>query len=78
MDQEPPLVVVYQMHGWLCEISPLIWRRLFVRADSSIADLHYALQIAMGWSDAHLNRFLIHGKAFGVAHPGGLTFSARL
>jgi Plasmid pRiA4b ORF-3-like protein len=34
-----------------------------------------AIQIAMGWSDSHLHRFHIHGKDYGVAHEGGLTFS---
>jgi hypothetical protein len=29
----------------------------------------------MGWSDSHLHRFHIHGKDYGVAHEGGLTFS---
>lgn len=28
-----------------------------------------------GWSDFHLNRFVIHGKEFGVAHIGGISFS---
>jgi hypothetical protein len=53
---------IYQFHVWLRGISPLIWRRLLLRADQSIADLHYALQLAFGWSDCHLNRFRIHGK----------------
>jgi hypothetical protein len=53
----------------------MIWRRLLLRSDHSTADLHYAIQIAMGWSDAHLNRFHIHGRDYGVAHEGGLTFS---
>jgi hypothetical protein len=48
---------------------------LLVWSDHSIADLHYAIQIAVGWSDAHLNRFHIHGKDYGVGHEGGLTFS---
>jgi hypothetical protein len=36
-----------------------IWRRLLVRSDSTITDLHYILQIGFGWSDEHLNRFHI-------------------
>ena len=53
----------------------MIWRRLLLRSDHSIADLHYTIQIALGWSDSHLHRFHIHGKDYGVAHEGGLTFS---
>jgi hypothetical protein len=53
---------VYRLHGWICRISPMIWRRLLVRSDSTIADLHYTLQTAFGWSDEHLHRFHIHGQ----------------
>ena len=52
----------------------MIWRRILLRSDQTIADLHYTIQIAMGWSDSHLNRFHIHGKDYGVAHEGGIWF----
>jgi hypothetical protein len=68
-------VEVYQLHIWLREISPMIWRRLLVRSDSTIADLHYTLQIAFGWSDAHLHRFVIYGKDDGLAYIGGISFA---
>jgi len=57
--------VVYQLRVVLRGISPLIWRRLLIRSDSSIADLHRTLQIAFGWSDEHLHRFVIHGREHG-------------
>jgi hypothetical protein len=53
----------------------MVWRRLLLRSDHNIADLHYAIQISMGWSDSHLDLFHIHGKDYGVAHEGGI-FSA--
>jgi hypothetical protein len=28
------MMEVYQLHVWLCEISPLIWRRLLVRRET--------------------------------------------
>jgi hypothetical protein len=62
---------VYQLKVWLYGISPMVWRRLLVRSDSTISDLHYTIQLAMGWRDVHLNRFHIHGKDFGVYHDGG-------
>lgn len=67
-------VHVYQLKVSLREISPLVWRRLLVRSDSTIADLHYTIQIAIGWSDVHLNRFHIHGQDYGVYHDGGIGF----
>ncbi|TDN62170.1 plasmid pRiA4b ORF-3 family protein [Paraburkholderia sp. BL10I2N1] len=69
--------VVYRLHVWIRQISPMIWRRLLVRSDSTIADLHYALQIAFGCSDAHLNLFHIHGQDYGVCHDGGTSFSTH-
>jgi Plasmid pRiA4b ORF-3-like protein len=68
-------VPIYQLKVWLQGISPMVWRRLLVRSDSTIADLHYTIQIAIGWSDVHLNRFHIHGQDFGVYHDGGISFS---
>jgi hypothetical protein len=65
---------IYEFHVCLLGISPLIWRRLLFRSDHTIADLHYALQLAFGWSDLHLNRFRIHGKDFSVYHVGGPIF----
>jgi hypothetical protein len=29
----------------------MIWRRLVVRSDNTIADLHYIIQIAFAWTD---------------------------
>lgn len=68
---------IYQFHIWLRGISPLIWRRLLLRSDQNITDFHYALQLAFGWSDYHLNRFRIHGQNFGVHHRGGPIFDQR-
>lgn len=69
------LVRVYQLKVVLRGISPMIWRRLLLRSDQSIADLHYAIQIAMDWSDSHLHRCHIHGRDYGVAHEGGIMFA---
>jgi len=62
------------LHILLLKISPAIWRRVLVSSDQSLADLHHLLQVAMGWDDTHLHRFLIHGKALGLSREGGLSF----
>lgn len=72
--ESPTALRAYQLRIVLRKISPIIWRRLLVCGDSSIADLHYTLQIAMGWTDSHLHRFRIHGKDYGVTHMGGISF----
>lgn len=68
-------VLVYQFHVLLLDISPAIWRRVLLRSDSTVADLHYTLQILMGWGDDHLHRFVLHGKAYGLAQVGGIDFA---
>jgi hypothetical protein len=71
---DPPHTGVYQLKVALRGISPLIWRRLLVRADTSIADHHHILPLVMGWTNSHLPRFLIHGKEYGIAYAGGMGF----
>src|SRR5262245_53146765 len=65
---------VYQLYVWIKEISPTIWRRLLVRSDCTIYDLHYILQLAFGWSDSHLHQFIIYGKPYGIYKEGGISF----
>jgi hypothetical protein len=52
----------------------MIWRRLLLLSDHTIADLHYTIQIAMGWDDFHLHQFLIRGKRYGVSRVYGPDF----
>jgi hypothetical protein len=76
MDNKPG-IEAYRLHVWIREISTMIWRRLLVRSDGAIADLHYTLQIAFDWSDNHLNLFHIHGREYGAYHDGGVSFSTN-
>lgn len=46
-------------------ISPLIWRRLLVRQDTTLAQLHHILQLIFDWSGEHLHEFHIYGKDYG-------------
>jgi len=61
-DQPQPSAVVYQIKIVLRDCSPLIWRRLLVPGDTTIAELHPIVQTVMGWQDLHLHRFRVHGK----------------
>jgi Plasmid pRiA4b ORF-3-like protein len=48
MANASPTGEVYQLHAFLLDISPTIWRRLLVRSNATLADLHHILQIAFG------------------------------
>jgi Plasmid pRiA4b ORF-3-like protein len=65
----PPCV--YQFRVVVQGISPLIWRRLLVRSDMSLATLHAVLQVVFAWSDTSLHSFHIHGKAYGTPRLDG-------
>jgi hypothetical protein len=67
---ESSLPVIYQLKIVLVGISPMIWRRIKVSSDITIADLHYIIQIVMGWKEEHLHQFLIHGVHYGISYPG--------
>jgi hypothetical protein len=66
--------VILQLRAVLRGISPLIWRRLLVPSDASIAQLHDVLQVAFGWDDMHLHRFEIRGREYGLSREGGMFF----
>jgi hypothetical protein len=60
--QAPPSV--YQLRVVPRSISPPIWRRLIVRSDTTLTDLHTIVQAAFAWNDEHLQGFRIHGRAY--------------
>ena len=65
---------IHQFRVVLRGVSPLVWRRLLVTSDTSLAGLHDALQIAFDWSGEHVHRFRIHGKDYGIPQWGGMVF----
>jgi Plasmid pRiA4b ORF-3-like protein len=60
--------IIYQIKVTLENSKPPIWRRLLVPANLTLGDLHYIIQIAMGWTDSHLHQFIIGEKYYGVPH----------
>ena len=45
--------------------NPLIWRELLVPRDITFYKLHHVIQLAMGWTNAHLFEFKIEGYRIG-------------
>ena len=54
-----------QLSSRLRGVSPPVLRRLRVAEQTSLAELHAALQVAFGWSDERLYTFQIRGWQFG-------------
>jgi len=64
------LAVGYQLKIHLLGISPQISRRVLVRGDTTLAELHHVFQVAMGWENWHLHRFHLWGKDYGLSYAG--------
>jgi hypothetical protein len=67
---------IYQLRVGLRGISPLIWRRLLVHSETTLAQLHTILQMVFAWSDEHLHSFHIHGREYGSS--GANTHQVQL
>ena len=65
MNQDRAHPDIYQLRIVLRGISPLIWRRLLVRSDNTLAQLHTMLQIVFEWSNEYLHHFHVYGKDYG-------------
>jgi hypothetical protein len=67
MSQSDQQVNAYQLRIVLRRTSPHIWRRVVVRSDSTLGQLHQTVQALFGWADSHLHRFVIRGRSLGAA-----------
>ncbi len=60
---------IYELKITLRDTKPPIWRRVRVRSDITLFELHDILQLVMGWMDEHLHQFVAHDEAYGVPDP---------
>ncbi len=74
MLQTPQPLAIYRLRLVLAGISPMIWRRLLVSSETSIAQLHEYIQVVFAWSGEHLHCFRIQEKDYGVGFPGAIGF----
>ncbi len=56
---------IYQLKITLKSTKPAIWRRVQTNADISLNELHYLVQVVMGWRNSHLHQFNCGGKYYG-------------
>jgi len=60
---------IYQIKVTLRYSKPPIWRRIQVRGDTRLDQLHMILQAVMGWWNAHLHQFVVGNIYYGEPHP---------
>ena len=61
--------LIYQIKITLQDSHPPIWRRIQVRGDTSLDELHDIIQIVMGWTDSHLHQFIVDETYIGPYDP---------
>ncbi|MBM9521023.1 plasmid pRiA4b ORF-3 family protein [Desulforhopalus vacuolatus] len=58
--------LLYQLKVTLVGSKPPIWRRLIVKDNTGLDQLHSILQVAMGWDNYHLHQYKIGKSYFGI------------
>src|SRR5438477_7049629 len=61
----PPAGKVHCLKVILQGTDPPVWRRLLVRSNTTLADVHQILQWAMGWENSHLHQFHFGNTTYG-------------
>jgi hypothetical protein len=57
---------IYQLKISLKYTRPLVWRRIQLYGDITLAKLHRILQTVMGWYDSHLHQFIVGRTCYGI------------
>ncbi len=57
--QAPATKEVYQLKITLRDVRPPIWRRVIASDATTLDQLHWIIQISMGWTNSHLHQFII-------------------
>ena len=65
---------VLQLRISLRCVGPPVCRRVLIPEQTTIAQLHQVMQLAMGWDDEHLHRFIIREWRYGGDRDGAFQF----
>jgi len=60
---------IYQLKITLNGSKPPIWRRALVPGWTTLYQLHWIIQYAMGWTNSHLHQFIINGEYYTEPSP---------
>lgn len=54
------------LHG----VSPMVWRRICLSGNTTLATFHEVIQICFDWDNEYLHYFRIYGNEYGISRPG--------
>lgn len=62
----PPTQITLQLLVELDDVTPLVWRRILIPTNITMAKLHDVLQATMGWTNSHLHAFTVGDERYGM------------
>ena len=68
-------VQIYRLKVTLRQVRPTVWRRFQVRSDMTLEQLHWVLQLVIGWTDSHLHQFRVAPATSGRARSAQIVES---
>ncbi len=71
-DKKREPVASYLLHISIMFSDPLIWRRIQVPGEYTLARLHEVIQRVMGWDDNHIHQFLVGKISYEATLRGGV------
>jgi hypothetical protein len=66
--------MAYVLEVSIADSRPKIRRKLSVPGDYTLGDLHYILQAAFGWENAHMHSFTVNSTEYGMTETGDMGF----
>ena len=69
--------LIYVVDVVLDDIDPPIRRRVELAGDSTLEQVHYVIQAAMGWENSHLHEFEHKGLSYGDPEPDGFNLESE-
>ncbi|MGI8492500.1 MAG: plasmid pRiA4b ORF-3 family protein [Acidimicrobiales bacterium] len=58
-------LTLHRLRVTLLDVTPPVWRELWVPSAVALSVLHRVLQVALGWEDRHLHEWDIDGVSYG-------------
>ncbi len=61
--------MIYQLKISLLHCANPVWRRILVEGSTTLHEVHYLIQNALGWTNSHPHEFYIDGELYSAPDP---------
>jgi hypothetical protein len=57
---------IYQLRITLLDTDPEVWRWVRLLGETDLEELHYVIQVVMGWENSHMHQFATAERRYGL------------